>query len=148
MCHGVQTSRGSKSGGRRLLLQKTLVGHGAAVTALALAPGYHMLASGAQDGSVLLWNLTRLEFVRPMGPLSGPVVSLAVNNLTGDIVACTRDDISLWDLNGTLLASSVAMVRRENLVFAPITCCTTQELSEWSSDTLLVTGHEVWRSVW
>jgi WD40 repeat protein len=126
-----------------LLLQKTLVGHAATVTALALAPAYHMLVSGALDGLVLLWNLTRLEFVRPLGPLSGPVVCLAVNNLTGDIVACTRDAVSLWDLNGTLLAPCVGVARGDGPVPAPITCCTTQELSEWSNDTLLVTGHEV-----
>lgn len=88
----------------------------------------------------MVWDLTRLEFVRQLatGP-GGLVCAVAVSGATGDMVTCSRDAVHLWDLNGTPLATTPLGCRVLN---SAITCCALQELAEWSDDPLVVTGHQ------
>lgn len=130
---------------RSLILHHVLVGHVTAITCLAIIPTFGVLISGADDGTCIIWDLTRLSFVRSMPvPYALPVCAIAVNNLTGDIVTCSRDAVYLWSINGGLLGSSPlaeASKPGDPLVGGTITCCTITELSEWTDDFLIVTGY-------
>lgn len=123
---------------RRLFLRKTFCGHLGSITALAIAGSYNILISGSEDKTAIVWDLTRLQFVRQLPGHVGPVCAVAVNNLTGDIVTCSRDVVYLWDINGRLLATS-SMARSAG---SQISCCTITELSEWADDQMVVTGHQ------
>ena len=47
-----------------------------------------------------------LQFVRQLQPRAGPVAAVALNILTGDMVVCARDSVTVWTINGDLLACS------------------------------------------
>lgn len=115
--------------------QRTLCGHEAAVSVLAICPSYSLLVSGSDDGTCIFWDLTRLNFVRQLPRHSGPVVAIATSSQTGDVISCSRDIVALWSLNGEPLAEARAQSA------GAISACAVSELPWWSGDSLVATGH-------
>ncbi|TVY75838.1 Beige protein-like protein, partial [Lachnellula suecica] len=80
----------------------SLFGHKTPVTCLAVSKSFATLLSASADGTVLLWDLNRLEFIRKL--TSGRAVECAaINDVTGDIVVCRGQRISIFSLNGELI---------------------------------------------
>ncbi len=69
------------------------------VTALAFHPSGALLATGYDDGTVRVWDLSKLETIRTFSNLGGGVSSLAFDP-TGATLAVASEDrvVRLWDL--------------------------------------------------
>ena len=67
---------------KRLTLKQPLYGHMEAVTCLASCQSYNMVVSGSRDKTCIIWDLSRLQFVRQLRGHSGPVAALCINELT------------------------------------------------------------------
>jgi WD40 repeat protein len=135
----VWTLAGRRPQGQKLSLERTLCGHSATVTALACAAPFHTLVSGSDDETCIVWDLNRLRYLRTLRGMGGPVRALAVSSVNGDIVVCTRDAVFLWSINGTFLARTSA---RLGMSGGPIVCCCLSDISAWSREGVIFTGHE------
>lgn len=59
--------------------------------------------------------------MRQLSKHQGAVLAIAINDLTGAIVTCSRDVVYLWTINGKLLAASNSI----RAAGSPITCVVT-----------------------
>lgn len=77
---------------------RRLKGHDGTVTALAFLPGGSLLASGADDGTLRVWDLGQGGVVKVLKGHRGPVQGLAIHP-DGNLVASASDDetVRLWD---------------------------------------------------
>ena len=66
-----------------------LYAHGASVTGLSLCRSFSVLVSASQDGTLAIWDLNRLCYVRSIRDHQAPVVALAVSDTLGDIVSAS-----------------------------------------------------------
>lgn len=66
-----------------------------------------LLASGSQDGCVMLWDLYRHAFVRQLPSHDGPVQALAISDVHGHIATATASLLRLWTINADLFAEVV-----------------------------------------
>lgn len=89
--------------------------HGAAVNAVEFIPGTDLAASGSDDGSVRIWDLTTSKLVHEFTGHIHKVVDLAVSS-DGRYVASAGWDatIRLWDLDG-LKPAGVLRGHRNNV---------------------------------
>lgn len=89
----------------------------------------------SEDGTTIIWDLTRLRFARQIGPHVGAVAAVAVSPLNGNVASCARDVITVTTVNGRLLAAS-------KLQSGPvITAVAFSPVAEWSNEATIVTGH-------
>lgn len=101
-----------------LLFCSTLHSHSGAVTCLAESSAYNVLISGGEDGRVFVWDMTRMQLLHRLATHAGPITSVAVDDLSGDIATSAGDWLILWDVNGNYLAST--NLRSERAFQAPI----------------------------
>ena len=71
---------------KQLHLKHSLYGHTDAVTCLAASPGWGIAVSGSRDQTAIIWDLSRLTYVKNLPGHAGPVAAVNINELTGDIV--------------------------------------------------------------
>ncbi|HEY2342231.1 MAG TPA: c-type cytochrome domain-containing protein [Chthoniobacteraceae bacterium] len=84
----------------------TLPGHKVAVTSLAFMPG--VLASGSEDGTVVLWDIQEAKEIRKWNAHPGGVEWVEFTT-DGRVVSCGRDHIArVWDQTGKKLFESKA----------------------------------------
>ncbi|PYH98662.1 beige/beach domain protein [Aspergillus ellipticus CBS 707.79] len=116
----------------------SLFGHRSPVTVLAVSRSFSALLSASTDGQIMLWDLNRQCFIREL-PSNGPVDCARINDVTGEIIICRRERVSLYTLNGTLLLEQVLC----NSVDDHIMTCIFYEgvNNEWQERELLFTGH-------
>lgn len=89
----------------------------------------------SEDGTTIIWDLTRLRFTRQIGPQFGAVAAVAISPLTGHIASCARDVITVTTVNGRILAAS-------KLQSGPvITAVAFSPVAEWSNQATIATGH-------
>lgn len=67
---------------RQLRVKQCLYGHTAAVTCLAASPAYNVVVSGSRDCSAIVWDLSRLTFVRQLRGHGAPIAAVAINEVT------------------------------------------------------------------
>uniref|UniRef100_A0A1I8G3P8 WD repeat and FYVE domain-containing protein 3 n=1 Tax=Macrostomum lignano TaxID=282301 RepID=A0A1I8G3P8_9PLAT len=91
--------------GRRLRLKAALYGHTEPVTCLAVSIAYSVIVSGSRDQSAIVWDLSRLCFVRQLAGHPAPVAAVAINESSGDIATAAGTHLHLWSVNGEPLAS-------------------------------------------
>lgn len=97
--HTVVTSPGKAV---ELQPKTSLFGHKTPVTTLAVSKSFSTLLSASIDGTVLLWDLNRLEFVRKL--CGGRAVECAaINDCTGDVLLCRGQTVTIFTLNGELV---------------------------------------------
>ena len=127
----------------------SLFGHKTPVTTLAVSKSFSTLLSASSDGTVILWDLNRLEFVRKL--TSGRAVECArINDVTGDILLCRGSKVSLFTLNGELILEQNVGLDHEDW----ISSCAFYEGTgnEWLENELVFTGQRrgvvnCWRKV-
>jgi len=146
-------------------LESVLCGHTKPVSSLSVSRNHSLIISGSVDGSVAFWDLNRRILVhevfvawrslnsptrRSSLQSEVPVVATDVHVITGNVAACTRRRITVWSVNGDLLAAVTLMeqgcfVPAGALANAPvspdISCCLFSQ--EWIPGTgqVLLTGH-------
>jgi len=120
-----------------LILAGELQGHDSAVTAIGTSLDYQYVVSGGADGQVIIWDLKRFLIQRRLPRHPGPILCLAVNASSGDIVTCSRDWIYWWSVNGDLCAVKKAADSRPD----GITCVTFASGPDSQIDPNIITGH-------
>jgi hypothetical protein len=151
--HTVVTSTGKMV---ELLPRNSLFGHKSPVTVLAVSKSFSTLLSASADGTVLLWDLNRLEFVRRLSPgpsARGPVECARINDVSGDIMVCRGKIVSIYSLNGELILEwNVCENSGEREMGDYVASCAWYEGcgNEWLENELLFTGQRggvvnVWR---
>ncbi|XWS76343.1 hypothetical protein CRYUN_Cryun01aG0168100 [Craigia yunnanensis] len=133
---------------RRLLLEKVLCAHTAKITCLHVSQPYMLIASGSDDCTVIIWDLSSLGFVRQLPEFPAPVSAVYVNDLTGEIVTAAGILLAVWSVNGDCLAViSTSQLPSDSIL--SVTSCT---FSDWLDTNWYVTGHQsgavkVWHMV-
>ena len=73
---------GKRKDKRSLILRRSLYGHTEPVTCLAASAGYNIIVSGSRDRTCIVWDLSRLLFVRQLRGHAAPVAAICINELT------------------------------------------------------------------
>jgi hypothetical protein len=116
----------------------SLFGHKTQVTTLAVSKSFSTLLSASSDGTVLLWDLNRLEFVRKLCH-GRPLECARINDVTGDIMLCRGQKVALYTLNGEMILEQNVCTDHNDWIHS----CAFYEGTgnEWLESTLLFTGH-------
>jgi beige protein homolog 1 len=129
--------------------RSSLFGHRTTVSVLALSRSFSALLSASTDGTVILWDLNRLEFVRILTK-HRPVGCARINDVNGNIVLCHGSRIVMYTLNGDLLLNQAAGDHSEDSILS----CAFYEGAgnEWLERDIFFTGHKhgivkVWNKV-
>ncbi|CAL3970976.1 unnamed protein product [Diplocarpon coronariae] len=147
--HTIQTSPSKPVD---LTPRSSLFGHKTPVTVLAVSKSFSTLLSASSDGTVILWDLNRLEFVRRLSfshtNSRGPVECAKINDVTGDILICRGQKVTLYTLNGDFLLEHNVCDTHDDYIAS----CAWYEGTgnEWVGNTLCFTGQRggvvnVWR---
>lgn len=133
-------------------LQATLCGHdGGKITNIDISTTYGIIVTGADDGAVLVWDLRTLSFLRELVPLQStnlrnipmpkPVDSVSLNDKTGDVLVLTDSTLTIFDINGNLVAR---MNSSDTFTSKCAPCCAiSTDCPEWMDTGIVaVTGHK------
>lgn len=82
-----------------LQLRSSLFGHKTPVTHIAVSKAFSTVLTVSQDGVAFLWDLNSLEFIRKL-PFARPVECAKINDVTGDVMLCSGQNVLLYTLNG------------------------------------------------
>lgn len=133
---------------QQLELEKSLCAHTKKVTCLHVSQPYMLIASGSDDCTVILWDLSTLSFVRQLPEFPSPVSAIYVNDLTGEILTAAGILLAVWSINGDCLAA----VNTSQLPSDYILSVTSSTFSDWKDTNWYVTGHQsgavkVWQMI-
>ncbi len=130
--------------------RSSLFGHRTPVTVLAVSKSFSTLLSASADGTVILWDLNRLEFVRRLASGRGPIECASINDVSGDIMLCRGQKVAIYTLNGDLILEQNVCDGQDDYVAS----CAWYEGTgnEWLENSLCFTGQKggvvnVWRKV-
>lgn len=133
------TLRVWKYGGGSLDLRATLCGHdGFQIKCIDVSSVCGVIASGCTGGNVLLWDLRTLTFVRRLKHQmeEAEAISVSINHKNGNTVTLVGSHLSLFDINGDLLA------RNELTTSNQATCAVATDCPEWMGmGVAAITGH-------
>jgi WD40 repeat protein len=104
-----------------------------------LSAGYQILVSGSRDRTAIVWDLSRLTFMRQLTGHNAPLAAIDINDLTGDIATCSGTWLPLWSINGDPLASVnmlVGQIGRSQHIF----CVCFSQFNEWDPMNVILTG--------
>lgn len=142
--HSVQTSPGRPV---ELLHRSSLFGHKTPVTTIAVSKAFSSFVTVSADGQAFLWDLNRLEFVRRL-PSNRAVECARINDVSGEMMLCSGQNVALYTLNGDLLLDQNVCSEHDDFVHS----CAFYEGSgnEWLENFLVFTGHKrgrvnIWR---
>ena len=129
--------------------RSSLFGHSTPVTTLAVSKSFSTLLSASDDGTVILWDLNRLEFVRKLAH-GRPIECARINDISGDIMLCRGQKVTLYTLNGELILDQSVCTDHDDWIAS----CAFYEGTgnEWLENTLVFTGQRrgvvnIWRKV-
>ncbi|KAK4474687.1 hypothetical protein MN116_001816 [Schistosoma mekongi] len=136
-CGSSSSTYGYQSfGGSRLKLRATLYGHTDAITCLAASDSFNLIVSGSRDRSCILWDLSRLCFLRQLPGHIAPIAAVCINEATGDIASCAGTQLYLWNCNGDAVASVDTPVGRNKQIL----CVCMSTLYDWDAENVILTG--------
>ncbi|GAB6019627.1 hypothetical protein CHUAL_001189 [Chamberlinius hualienensis] len=124
---------------KQLVLKQNLYGHTEPVTCIAASPSYNIIVSGSRDRTCILWDMSRLIFVRQLTIHAAPVAAVAINEITGDLATCAGTYLYLWTINGQEVASINTSTGRNDR-FQQILCVAFSQIYEWDSLNVIMTG--------
>ncbi|KAF5394789.1 hypothetical protein PHET_10214, partial [Paragonimus heterotremus] len=130
------SSTTAPSVGCRLRLRADLCGHTEAVTCLTASTAFNLVVSGSRDRTCILWDLTRLTFLRQLIGHSAPVAAVGISEANGDIVSCAGTFLHLWNCNGEAVASVDTQVGWNKQVL----CVCMSTLYDWDAENVILTG--------
>ncbi|XP_069573980.1 WD repeat- and FYVE domain-containing protein 4 [Brachyistius frenatus] len=117
-------------------LRQPLYGHTDAVTCLAVSEVHSIIVSGSRDLTCILWDMEDLSYVTQLTGHTTSISVLAINDLTGEIVACAGPRLYLWTMKGQLLTCTDASCGPQ----ADILCASFTQRHEWDTRNIIVTG--------
>ena len=131
---------------KRLELKSTLCGHGGGqITCIDISTVFGTIVTGGADGCVLVWDLRTLSFLRKLEcenmDTTKPVTSVSLNDKTGEIVTLKGSKITIFDINGNIVARM-----KENDCFTDNSipsCAISTDCPEWMvTGVVVVSGHK------
>jgi WD40 repeat protein len=107
-----------------------------------------MIASGSDDCTVIIWDLSSMSFVRQLPDFPVPISAIYINDLTGDIVTAAGTVLAVWSINGDCLA----VANTSQLPSDSVLSVTGSTSSDWLETAWYVTGHQsgavkIWRMI-
>ena len=85
---------------KKLDLRHQLYGHIEPITCVASSRPFNLIISGSRDESCILWDLSRLAFVRQIPTDFGaPVAAVCINDVTGETLRRRQIRIPDWKLS-------------------------------------------------
>lgn len=136
VCVWDMVKSGSREKKPQIILHEVLYGHHASVTCLAVSTAYNLIVSGSEDLTCIVWDLSKLTYVRQLSPHAAAITAIAINDLTGDIASCAGTHLYVWSVNGQLIVTESTSPQNNN----HIQCCAMSELSEWDEENVILTG--------
>ena len=102
---GTKSEGGKGHKTEKIALTCTLIAHSGYLYSVAISPDGQTLASGSDDHTIKLWNLSNGELLRTLTGHSGSVLSVAISPDGQTLASGSKDEkIKLWNLsNGELL---------------------------------------------
>lgn len=133
-----------------MLLQASLCGHdGGKITCCDISTTFGTIITGADDGTVLMWDLRTLSFLRELdhAPMINTrtmpmaVESISLNHKTGDILVLVDSIVTIFDINGNLVAISTS---QSKFTSKDRPCCAiSTDCPEWMDNGIAaITGHQ------
>jgi len=130
-------------------LQASLCGHeGAKITCIDICTTFGTIITGADDGTVLMWDLRTLSFLRELDhipqtdrrAMPKSVKSVSLNDKTGDVLILVDSKVTIFDINGNLVAT---MNPRDILAGNNrASCAISTDCPEWTDHGIVaITGH-------
>ncbi|KAJ5350153.1 hypothetical protein N7541_007880 [Penicillium brevicompactum] len=116
----------------------SLFGHRSPVSVLAVSRSFSAMLSASSDGQIMLWDLNRRSFVRAL-PAEGAVDCARINDISGDIMICRGNRLSLYTLNGVVLVDQPVSESSDDRVLSCVFYEGVQ--NEWLERELVLTGH-------
>ncbi|KAJ3101503.1 hypothetical protein HDU97_001318 [Phlyctochytrium planicorne] len=123
-----------------LQLLECLRGHRGKVLTFAVSKTYSLIVSGGLDKLVIIWDLIRMQYTRALPEHDGPISAIAINENTGDIITCTDITVSVWSINGDLIASKSVMTPIGDSITT--SCFFEGKLPEHFDTGIILTGHK------
>ena len=118
--------------------RSTLFGHRSSVRAVTISRAFSVLLTASADGHVILWDLSRLEFIREVR-VAGTVHDAQISDSSGRLLLCSVNIVEVYSLNGhRLLSQDISDGGSE-----PVTSCNFHQNSSnaWFSSETIITGH-------
>ncbi|KAJ3436145.1 beige/beach-related [Anaeramoeba flamelloides] len=112
-----------------------LIGHYQEITSIAISKQFNIIITGSKDKKCFVWDLNRLSLIRRLPKFKTPLISIKINEFTGEIITCSKTEFKIWTLNGFLLAETEINANT-------ITSITMTNLPEYKNEHLYVTGHQ------
>jgi len=130
-------------------LQACLCGHdGGKITCIDISTTFGTIVTGGDDGTVLIWDLRTLSFLRELDhapeadrkSIPKAVQSVSLNDKTGEILILVDSKVTIFDINGNLVAT---MNLRDVLTGKHRACCAiSTDCPEWTDHGIVaITGH-------
>jgi len=142
----------------------TCWGHTGKILCLDMSLEYEIVVSGSNDRTACVWDTRTIKLLRVLDPKhTGPVVSVSISPISGNIASITSSELRLYTLNGAILASydflmapSIGLSLSSSLSTASSTAATTEEkrvtmtparvvlappCADWQDGVVAVTGH-------
>ncbi|CZR63760.1 probable beige protein homolog [Phialocephala subalpina] len=130
--------------------RSSLFGHKTPVNVLTSSKSFSTLLSASADGTVILWDLNRLEFVRRLTHGRGQIECARINDVNGDIMLCHGQKVTLYTLNGEFILEQNVCEGHEDYIAS---CAFYEGVgNEWLENNLLFTGQRngvvnIWKKV-
>ncbi|KRZ31839.1 WD repeat and FYVE domain-containing protein 3 [Trichinella pseudospiralis] len=78
---------------------------------LELRKRLYVIVSGSRDRTCIVWDLSKLSFIRQLGPHAGPVSAVSVNEATGKLAwVNTADGCKKSDINEIIVAITFSVL--------------------------------------
>lgn len=97
----------SKESSLMLSQQSHLRGHKAPISSMAVSGPFSTIVSGDIEGTVLIFDLNRAEYVRTLHRGLSKVCSTTISDVTGNIIISTDTEMKVYTVNGCLLAEAM-----------------------------------------
>jgi WD40 repeat protein len=127
-------------------LLKRLCGHSKSITCVAVSSNFGIIVSGSEDGTDIIWDLNRLTYLRQLvqekseqDKDGSPVTAIAINQESGEITVCSGVMISVYTVNGAVLAS---IDSSKHMGRSPIVSVCVTEAPVYQSENVIITGHQ------
>src|SRR5690606_10784272 len=108
---------------------------------MAVSRSFSTLVTSSTDRVVLVWDLNRLQFIRPLTlPIgTSPVECIAMNDVNGEILVCHGQIVSVYTINGEMIVSQSVCEKQDDIVMS---CAFYEGVgNEWLERDLIFTGH-------
>ncbi|KAF6210395.1 hypothetical protein GE061_013499 [Apolygus lucorum] len=105
------------------LMPTCLVGHRSSVTSIAISRAFSIAVSVSEDGSAIMWDINRLEYVRSLPLIAMPINLVSVSETLGDVATVGQDpggssNLRLHSINGMLVGSVSTREQITSLCFS------------------------------